>query len=313
MKRNAIIRIVIWSIVLLLLAAFLVTTLLFRSFSYSAWNGMERESTPMHALPSEEGVAFHPEDVRELEIEWVAGSIILQPADVEEITVTESDVTEEKYAMLYQLRNGKLSIQFCEDAFVSGFGINFNADITKDLYIQVPRDWECDSLEIDAASATVEVNDLTIREVEFDGASGTCEFDNCAVNTFDMDTASGDVRISGTLDTLDFDGASASIYAELTNTPNRMDIDTMSGDLDLTLPQDCGFTVSLNAMSGDFSSDFKTTTQNGSHVHGDGSCRINVDAMSGDVILRKCDSSGHHTHDDSCYEDGSTCPDYGHH
>lgn len=287
MKRNAIIRIVIWSIVLLLLTTLLVTAILFRSFSFRNWNGMDhQENTPMHALPSEESVSFSPEDVDSLEIEWAAGSITLQPADVTAITITESDVSDEKNAMLYQLNNRKLSIRFCEDTHF-GFGVTVNTDLSKDLYIQVPRDWICRELEIDAASAALEVSSLTLGDVELDTASGVCRLDNCTVNTIDVDTASGDIRFSGSLNTLDFDGASASIYAELTNCPSRIDVDTMSGDLDLTLPEGCGFTVSMNAMSSRFSSDFETTTQNGSHVYGDGSCRINVDAMSGDVILRK--------------------------
>lgn len=287
MKRNAIIRIVIWSIVLLLLVSFLVTAILFRSFAYRTWNGMDQqEHTPMHVLPSEEGVSFNPADVDSLEIEWAAGSIILQPADVTEITVTESDVSDEKYAMLYKLTNSKLTIRFSEDVTFD-FGTTINTDLSKDLYIQVPRGWVCRELEIDAASATLEVNDMTLGDVELDTASGVCLFENCAVNSIDVDTASGDIRFSGSLNTLDFDGASAGIYAELSNCPNRIDVDTMSGDLDLTLPSDCGFTVSMNAMSSDFSSDFETTTHNGNHVHGNGACRINVDAMSGDVIIRK--------------------------
>ena len=55
------------------------------------------------------------------------------------------------------------------------------------MYIYVPRDWMCDSLEIDAASATVEINDLTIRELDFDGASGTCNLENCIITDLDID------------------------------------------------------------------------------------------------------------------------------
>ena len=61
----------------------------------------------------------------------------------------------------------------------------------------------------------------------------------------------------------------------------------MSGDLELTLPEYCGFTVSMDAMSSDFTSDFPTTMQNGNHIYGDGSCSISIDAMSGDVAIRK--------------------------
>lgn len=307
MKTNAIIRIIIWSIVITVLLGLLTTVLAGRSLSRTQETAETYSiEAPMNILPSEETITFSPDEITELEIEWVSGSILIQPADVEMITVSESDVADAKDAMLYKQKGKKLTILFSEEGSFSGLGITINTDIRKDLTIFVPRDWECGSLEIDAASATVEINDLTIREVEFDGASGACELENCTVDTIDMDTASGDVNFSGALNILDFDGASASIFAVLTNTPTRMDIDTMSGDLDITLPEDTGFAVNIDSLSGTFFTDFETTVHNGNHIHGDGRCRIDVSAMSGDLKIHRADS---HHHDDSCYAADSTCPD----
>lgn len=319
MRTNAIIRIIIWSFVILVLLGILLSVSAYGTFlthrikaAAEAPLFTESHETPMNRLPNEETIIFSPDQIRELEIEWVSGSILIQPAEVEMITVSESDVADSKDAMLYKQKGEKLSIIFSEEGNFSGFGLTINTNIRKDLTIFVPRDWECDTLEIDAAAATVEVNDLTIREVEFDGASGTCEFENCTVDTVDMDTASGDVTFSGALNILDFDGASANICAVLTNTPTRMDIDTMSGDLDITLPEDTGFAVNINALSGVFFTDFETTVNNGNHIHGDGRCRIDVNAMSGDLNILRADAAAHH-HDDSCNAADSTCPDKKHH
>lgn len=230
---------------------------------------------------------FSASEISKLEIEWVAGEILIQTSDSDQIKVREDGFTDEKYAMVMKHTGNTLKIQFCEEGIASYFGVNTRTDLTKDLTITVPRDWICESLEIECASATVEVNDLTIREVEFDGASGTCKFENCTVDEMDIDTTSGDIRFIGSLNILDCDAASASIYAVLSNTPSRLDMDTMSGDLDITLPADAGFTVTMDGMSSDFSSDFETTIKNGNQVCGDGRCRISIDAMSGDVTIRK--------------------------
>ena len=136
-------------------------------------------------------------------------------------------------------------------------------------------------------AALLEVRDLTIREVDLDTASGECLFENCALEKLDLDTASGDLRITGTLNQLDCDAASASVYAVLENVPTRIKMNSMSGDLDLTLPKDAGFTAEIDGMSSDFSSDFATSIQNGRHVCGNGSCQIQMDAMSGNAIIRK--------------------------
>ena len=251
------------------------------------------EITTMETTASQEpeitgyGVALDAASIREIEIEWVAGSIRIQPKAVTEIRITEEGKDQDKYPMVWKVRDRKLAIQYAETKKNSTLiGIS-RSSISKDLIIEVPLDWTCDDLEIAAASATVEISDLNIREMEFDGASGTCTFVNCSVETLDVDTASGNVRFTGDLQQMDCDAVSADILLELTNVPKSIDLDSASGNLDVTLPADAGFTVTLDTLSGDFKSNFTTTKRNGSYVAGNGRCRIDVDAMSGDVTVLK--------------------------
>lgn len=319
MKNNAIVRIVLFSIAIPVLVGILLAGL---GVGLYMGNYTVNTSSYNEILQPGQGnsVTVNASEIRNLEIEWAAGSITITPAGgTDQIVINESKVTDQKYQMVCRESGDKLIIQFCEENTISGFGINFNTDISKDLEILVPTDWVCEDLEIDAAAANVMVSDMMIYKVDFDGASGVCTFENCAVEEIDLDAASGDVHFSGTLNSLAFDGMSASCYLELRNVPQRIDLNTMSGDLDVTLPEYCGFTVSMDAMSSDFSSEFETTSSNGNHIHGDGSCHINVDAMSGDVFIRKgatasyANTTDHHEHTDECYAANSTCPDYGHH
>ena len=233
------------------------------------------------------GVALDAASIRNMEIEWAAGSIVIKPMDITEIRISEEGVNQDIHSMVWNVRNGQLNIQYSKDTDHSfGMGLLLG-EHSKNLVIQVPREWQCDALEIDAASASLEVNDLTIREMEFDGASGTCVFENCSVESLDVDTASGDVRFQGSLGKMDCDSASANIILELINVPGSLELDTASGDLEMTLPEDAGFTVTMDTMSGTFESDFATTNRNGNYVAGNGRCRIEVDAMSGDVTIHK--------------------------
>ena len=103
----------------------------------------------------------------------------------------------------------------------------------------------------------------------------------------DIETASGDIDFYGELNKLEFDAASAKFTGVLTNTPKSILVDSMSGDLDVTLPADSGFTVTMAAISGDFTSDFSTTVSNGAYVCGNGTCQIQYNGMYGDIIIRK--------------------------
>lgn len=227
-----------------------------------------------------------PAAIREIKIEWISGSVTVEPGDVQEITFLESGNGTDKYEMVWKQSGDELVIQYSKDSSIAGFGIHIDKG-SKDLTVTVPRGWVCDSLELDTASTDLTVRDMIIREMEIDSASGTAKFENCTVSSLDVDTASGDVTFTGSLSELDFEAASASFTGVLENVPDQVNMDSMSGGLTLTLPEDAGFTVSLDAMSSDFSSDFPTVKKNKSYVCGDGHCKIDVDAMSGDVSILK--------------------------
>lgn len=296
MKSNAIVRIIIWSIVLVtlvvVLAAFIADEVYLSNYTHDETAVLvPLATTPGQILPNEETLTLPADTIRDIEIEWVSGDIVILAADVDAISISESDVTDEQYSMIFQTTGEKLEIQFCEEGLMPGLGIRFTGDLNKDLYIEVPRDWEGRSIEIDAASANLEMHNITVKEMDFDGASGTGDFQNCHISDLDIDTASGDVYYQGTLDALDFDAASASFIGELQNTPSRIDMDSMSGKLDIALPEDCGFTLTMDGMSSSLASDFYgTSIKNGSHVYGDGRCRINVDGMDCDVTIRKLET-----------------------
>ena len=292
MKTNAIVRIVLFSLAILVLLGILLAALAFGLFLHDTDSLVTTTTSNSQVIPaSTDGMltqsVLDASAIRNLDIEWVSGSIYIQPDETAaEITISETYVNSTKYQMVCKQSGNTLKIQYCEDSITfPSFGIN--ADYSKDLVITVPKDWVCDSLDIDAAAANVEIHDLTLGEVDFDGASGTCNFTNCQVGQIDLDGASGNITFTGTLNQLEFDGASANCRISVTNVPDRITMDGMSGDLELTLPEDCGFTASIDALSGDFYSDFPTRISNGNYVYGDGRCRISFNGMSGDLTILK--------------------------
>lgn len=332
MKSNAIVRIVLFSITILVLLGILTVGIFYDSFSYDLMVRQDKviadQSTDpvLGPVAIDENIsmgAVSSENIRDLEIEWASGSITIQPGEeTDTIRFWDDYSGDDKYYMYYTTSGSKLKIQFCEALdWDSIFGITLSHPVNKDLTILVPADWDCDSLEIDAATAKLKVRDMTIRDVEIDTASGACGFESCNVGSLDIDTASGDVTFSGSLRELDCDGASAAIVADLSNIPDRIEVDTASGNLDITLPENAGFTAKIDGMSSDFSTEFETVTKNGTYICGDGACKISVSAMSGDLNIRKNSNltsadvvipgdEVHHAHTDACTNDPASCPDY---
>lgn len=283
MKTNAIVRIVLFSLTIVVLVGILLSGMGLFTNLRNTERVYTGEEIPTDALSA--AAAVDASGIRKLNIEWVAGDITIESKEgIDQIQFSESAVENSKYAMHYKVSGSKLAIQFSREN-ITGFGINLGTEVIKDLTVWVPMDWVLQELQLEVASADVEVRNLTIDSIDFDGASGTCDFTNCIVGDLDMDTASGDVTFSGELNTLDFDAASASFFGLLNNCPHQIDMDAMSGDLELALPSDCGFTVSMDGLSSSFHSDYPTTYTNGNQVYGDGRCRIDVDGMSCDVYI----------------------------
>ncbi len=304
MKKNAVFRIILFSLTILILSGILAAGIYSGTEKYTRSELRDTLSIWDTGIPesSQEGMAHQQQGdypnkytakgrASEIEIDWAAGKIIIQPGDVASVQVTDTD-TDGRYSTYIEEEGNSLSIEYYHDDRIF-HGISINDVYTKDLIITVPMDWVCQELDLDVASVQVEISNLTIQEIDFDGASGECRFKNCSVGKLDVDTASGDISFSGTLEALDFDAADASFTADLENTPARINMDSMSGDLELTLPENAGFTVSMDALSSDFFSDFPTTAQYGSQICGDGKCRIDVSGLSGDITIRKCADSSH--------------------
>lgn len=291
MKTNAIVRIVILSIVFIVLLGILLAGIGLKGF-------LERKDTSVrweasHSPSASDGEQMSEmytttSQIREIEIQWVLGTITIEAGDVDQVVYQETPVSDSRYRMVTKASSDELKIQYCSENVglsFSMFGTEIN--VVKDLTITVPKDMTLESLEIEAASAEVIIRGLTIDEVSLDTASGKCELEGCRIGELDVDTASGDIRFNGSLNVLDFDAASAEFEGRFDNTPRRIKMDSLSGDIDITLPSDAGFTVSMDAMSSGITSDFETVIRNGDYICGNGYCQIEYSGMSGDITIRK--------------------------
>ena len=291
MKTNAIVRIVILSIVFIVLLGILLAGIGLKGF-------LERKDTNVrweasHSPSASDGEQMSEmyttsSQIREIEIQWVLGTITIEAGDVDQVVYQETPVSDSRYKMVTKASSDELKIQYCsENAGLSFSMFGTEINVVKDLAITVPKDMTLESLEIEAASAEVIIRGLTIDEVSLDTASGKCELEGCRIGELDVDTASGDIRFNGSLNVLDFDAASAEFEGCFDNTPRRIKMDSMSGDIDITLPSDAGFTVSMDAMSSGITSDFETVIRNGDYICGNGYCQIEYSGMSGDITIRK--------------------------
>lgn len=279
MKRNAIARVIIFSILALVLISALMSGIGIKFYHKHGITVNNRSAAPVAA-----GFSFDPQEIHRLKIDWVAGRIHIETADTNEITVSESS-SKDAEPMVLKKDGSTLIAEYCQDAGL--FSINVGSFTHKDLYITVPQNWTCRQLEVDAASADVEVLNLSGKELDVDTASGSHRFDGCNFESMKMDSASGALSYSGCLEELNFSSASGRANISLTNQPESIKMDSLSGDLNLTLPSDCGFTLDQDSLSGSKKVEFDTQEKGDRLIHGDGACEIKISGLSANVHIHK--------------------------
>ena len=111
-------------------------------------------------------------------------------------------------------------------------------------------DVQAEMIEAKTASGDVSLTAANSAEIIISTASGDIE---CRGTTrrLTLNSASGDVSYSGTADEIQVKTASGDCGLALEVSPNRLDVTSVSGDVDVKLPEGCACNLQLNSRSGD--------------------------------------------------------------
>lgn len=280
MKTNAIIRILLYSLAIFLLLGILLTVL-----------GVGQLRFDLGTLSGEyitgDG-AVDADQIRNIEIEWVSGDIDIRLAagDSQQILFSESGYAGDNLRMVWEQKGDTLIIKYSQPTV----NIGFISTPDKALQIDIPADWYCENLDITTVSGSVDVMQLKAAEIELENVSATCTLE-CSAQEVSITTVSGEIEYRGEVDTLECETVSADCSLMLDRAPRQLKLESVSGDMIVGLPENAGFTAKLDSVSGDIYTDFATSTHNGSQVYGDGSCQIGADTISGDIEIKRYESS----------------------
>lgn len=253
------------------------------------------------------GGNFSLDDITSISVDWISGDVQLVPAEVDTITVYEESKKEIKdYQKLrHYVSDGNLDIRF---AAPGAKLINF--DLAKTLYIQIPQGLEKNftNINFDLVSTTSTITGITANNVDIDSVSGqitvnTCDFKifdiisvsggaditTCSVAGLKVKSVSGEVNVKNSEVTdFDIDSTSGNIFFVSTIMPSSIEVEVVSSDVRITLPENNGFTLDYDTVSGSISNVFATTTSGqGKYVYGDGTNTISIDSVSGNLTISR--------------------------
>ena len=259
------VRIVIFTLLALGLVAALVFSVGFSSTSgpisdlSGIWN-----TSQVDGIPSPSG-SVSAEEVSRLAIHWVAGSVRVEPSenatDISFRLIGEDDA---KFPMVWSQSGDTLILSYTQ---TNKIPISVNVR-RKDLVVTVPAGWAAQDISIDNVSGDMTLTDITVTGLTVSNVSGELDFSG-SCRTAKVDTVSGDCTLT------------------LIAAPNSIDLDSVSGQLVVALPENTGFTANLDSLSGKLYSDFATTYQDDTMRYLDGACKISMDSVSGDLRIRQ--------------------------
>lgn len=308
MKKSAVARIVIWSVVAVLLIGILLGVLILKENPnasiinigdyeiYKYDNGHEytvgASDLPMDSFAS-------------ISVDWFKGSvnIISYNGDTVKIEEASVDDIEEKYELRWRVKENTLYIKPCK----STNGWNLTSEIpTKDLYVYIPEALavKMNKIKVDTASACISITEITATEIDTTTASGDTWLEKCGavdidvesvsgyvnltetnVGKIDAETVSGNVEIMGTVMDLSADSISGTVLLCTNEAPQSAEISTVSGEIKIQLPDNDGFNIELDYVSGKFTSDFPLTINNDNQTYGNGSRHYDFETVSGNVYI----------------------------
>ncbi len=304
MKAKAIVKICICGTIALVLASVLVSLLAIPRVLDWKIGDLSLHWIDDHG--SDEGYtvgeASVSGEVRELDVSWLSGSVTVELTDGDVVTLREEPQPESSDArMRWKLKDGKLTVYSQK----SGLTIPTRA---KQLTIGIPasRAAKLQKLSLDLSAATASLPALTLRELELDSVSGSVtlmggsyenlDFDStsgdltvtdAAVGELSADTTSGSLTLGGAFETVDFDTTSGALHLTTSILPQDISCDTVSGGVMLTLPENGGFSATLDSVSGDLTVDgFAGSLHRDEFVYGQGGPAYEFDSVSGDVHIR---------------------------
>lgn len=305
-KKSARIRFYSWLTAAAVLTLILVLGISGISFGkgYSGCNGFGMGYSYPNSSKYKVGNFTLEEEINQLEINWMAGSVTVEVTEENQVYAEETEVSDDDRKMRYLVENGKLIIQYQKAKFFS-FG---NWSKSKDLTVYIPRNMasNMNRIDIETVSADIDISGFESKEMDFETVSGQVDIKDLITKTLDMEGVSGDIKgtgiqanilnvevvsgsthMEGVFEKAELEAVSGDLKLGCDSFIQEVNAETVSGDITLYIPKDNGFSAELDSVSGDLNTEFSVNGKGDTKVYGDGNAEFDFETVSGDVWIRK--------------------------
>lgn len=227
--------------------------------------------------------------ITEIEIDWIDGLVVIEACDDAYISISEqaSEELHESVQVHWRVsEDGKtLSVKYRKSSYYFSLGSD---NRQKELTLRIPRSLmeNLKGIELSAVSSNVLVENIKADHLDLETVSGNFIAEGCDMRSVTAETVSGAVIYNGTLhDALEADSTSGSVLFIGDKCPEKVDVETVSAEVKLTLPADVSMTLDWETVSGKMSSDIALTQSGDGYVAGAGASAVKVETVSGSLKI----------------------------
>ena len=227
-----------------------------------------------------ETFSVEPARVREIEVDWLGGSVMVVLTDDDSLSFAEmayQDVPEEQ-RLSYALDGDTLKIDFCRSGHL------LSSSPEKQLVLSIPRSLTLEKFEADTTAAAVNVTGLHTQTVDISTVSGNVDLAAKAYE-IDISTTGGCAAVDADFYQLDFSAVSGSLTLAMQRAA-EVEAETTSGGVTIHLPPSSyGFALDFETVSGTPEITFDANGGDGHWTYGDKASTLNIDTASGNLSL----------------------------
>lgn len=299
-------RVLLWGLILVILTGAFVSLMLRDGVSplVSSPTSIEVVAPPADSeapIVVEEtadngAVSLPAEDIREIDLSWISGSVEITTDSGNEIDFFEDYTGASDKRLRYDVADGVLRIRYCEDGGAWSAGLpskHLTLTLPEKRYTRLRVDLTSAELAVSGAttqlfelvglSGGAKLNDVQAETLRAETTSGKLTLTACQAQTLQLDSVSGAVSAEGVFSEITVGSTSGAVKLHTAELPQSIDVNTVSGSVTIAVPESAAFRYSFSTVSGDTHVDLPGVSSSK-----DASVRVNT--VSGNLRLQSAQS-----------------------
>ena len=213
------------------------------------------------------GATFAASEVDDLSIDWLSDSVTIEVYDGEELVISETSdkALNDSTTMYYYLNaKGTLNINYGKP----GVRLKGENCPNKHLLVRVPQTMRLEDVEVNGLGHHLVMNGVRCEGLELNAVSDKITLNECEV------------------DNIEINSVTANVEATFSKMPKEMELNNVSGETVLWVPEDAGITLEMEGMMSDFHSQLPVVSKWNKKIIGNGACKIECNSVSGELDIK---------------------------